>query len=128
MRHQRNYVPYNGDEKITDMVSMTIPNQALSVGEILIRFAQGRPLTASKNFVYGGDVEGLDSIRKMDMTEIDELRISNRQKIKDAKERLKKEESAAAELRKKQAKEKLAADIKDLSPEEPKGNDPKAST
>lgn len=65
--------PYKG--LLIDEVSKTVPNQAISVREIIRRFQQGLPLEGviSKKPVFEGE-EDIPDFRKMDFTEVEEYK------------------------------------------------------
>lgn len=61
------------DYEVSFKPSMTIPDQSMSLKEILDRFARGLPLDGEKVGMYHGD-EMPVQLQKMDLTEIQELR------------------------------------------------------
>jgi hypothetical protein len=69
--------------------SLTIPDQAMSVREILQRFANGLPLGGSNEPIWEGeDGDGIDP-RRLDLAERQELEIAARQELAEIEERLK---------------------------------------
>lgn len=62
--------------------SDTVPNQALTVTEIMTRYAQGRPLTVNNNLTFTGDNYAPD-VKKMDLVDLDELKRKVDEDIKD---------------------------------------------
>lgn len=67
------FVPYENKSK-------TQPNMALSVKEILNKYAQGGRINAVPGVYTGEDL--LPDIRRMDMVDIDDLKAQNDHKIK----------------------------------------------
>lgn len=86
--------------KISEMPSATVPDQTLSIPEILQRFAQGRPMTATTNLTYTGD-EYAPEVRGMDLVDLDELKEKNQQEINRLKNELKELAKAQAAAQKK---------------------------
>jgi len=54
--------------EINNQPSKTVPNQAMTVRELIIRFASGLPLDAGKVPIFEGDTD-LPDIEKMDLIE-----------------------------------------------------------
>lgn len=67
---------------VNDQPSKTVPDQALSVKEILQRYAQGRPLHIdnSSRLTYTGD-EYAPDVRTMDLVDIDRLKADTQEEI-----------------------------------------------
>lgn len=65
-------------EKVRDSVSATIPDQTMSLEEILYRYRRGLSLDDAKVPIYHEDEEGnpidLPDLRRLDLAEIQELR------------------------------------------------------
>lgn len=73
--------------EINSLPSMTIPDQTMSIPEILRRFASGLPLQGNKNPIYDGEddiLEGIDP-RTLDISEIHELRENMEAELADIK-------------------------------------------
>lgn len=68
--------------------SMTVPNQAMSVRELIIRFASGLPVQAGKVPIYEGDEEFPD-IDKMDLIEREDYYQDLRKQRQEAAQRVK---------------------------------------
>ncbi len=69
--------------------SLTVPDQAMSVREILQRFANGLPLGGSNEPIWEGeDGDGIDP-RRLDLADRQELEIAARQELAEIEERLK---------------------------------------
>ena len=62
--------------------SKTIPDQTLSITEILKRYASGLPLEGARVPIYNGD-EAVPDTRKMDLSEIEDLKRSNQEHIQE---------------------------------------------
>ena len=79
---------FNDDEHNTEP-SKTVPDQAMSVRELLQRFANGLPLGGGKDPIYEGeDGDGIDP-RRLDLAERQELEIAARKELAEIEERLK---------------------------------------
>jgi hypothetical protein len=80
IRNIFNAKDYNDNEKNFGP-SLTIPDQAMSVREILQRFANGLPLGGSNEPIWEGeDGDGIDP-RRLDLAERQELEIAARQEL-----------------------------------------------
>lgn len=58
---------YKGEKN--DMPSMTVPEQAMSIREILDRFSRGLPLGGQRVPVYNGEDDDLPDLRHMDLAD-----------------------------------------------------------
>lgn len=77
------------DNEVNFEPSLTVPDQAMSVREILTRFANGLPLGGSNEPIWEGeDGDGIDP-RRLDLAERQELEIAARQELAEIEERLK---------------------------------------
>ncbi|QCS36951.1 hypothetical protein [Tortoise microvirus 32] len=77
--------PYNSKEfpknyEVNTQPSQTIPDQTMSVREIMDRYARGLPISAGKVPIYDGD-EDLPDFKKMDLSEQQELLRANAEHI-----------------------------------------------
>jgi len=73
-RNYKNRVTDGVRYEKNDGISLTVPNEALSIREIMSRYAAGLPITGMKVPMYHGDTtEGLDldNWKKMDLSERD---------------------------------------------------------
>ena len=96
--------------------SQTIPDQALTVKEILTRYASGLPLGGSNEPIYEGeDGDGIDP-RRLDLAERQELEIAARQELAEIEERLKskKVEKTTAKLSKQDIEDIQSQDVSTL--------------
>ena len=76
---QYNAHAYEKQYEINTKPSLTIPDQTLSVKEIMDRFVRGLPVEGAKIPIYEGDESDLPDLSKMDLTERQETieRIKN---------------------------------------------------
>lgn len=115
IRNLFNASDFNDAEK-DFQASQTIPDQALSVREILQRYANGLPLGGSNEPIYEGeDGDGIDP-RRLDLAERQELEISARQELAEIEERLKskKVEKTTAKLSKQDIEDIQSQDVSTL--------------
>lgn len=77
--HKKFYELNNG-------IIVTVPDQVEGINEMLIRFRRGE--IATKRPVYNNDTE-LPELRKMDLTEVDELKRSLTETVKNEKSKQK---------------------------------------
>jgi len=97
---------YNGQENFGE--SKTVPDQSMTLRELLIRYAKGLPLEGQKTPIWEGE-EGFDvDPQKLDLAEIEELREKAEQELKDINNRIKQE------VEKKRAKKRTTiTDVQD---------------
>jgi hypothetical protein len=77
------------DNEVITEPSQTIPDQSMSVRELLQRYASGLPLGGGKESIYEGEEgDGVDP-RRLDLAERQELEISARRELAEIEERLK---------------------------------------
>lgn len=72
-------VPDPGE--VNDEASMTVPDQAMSVQEIMLRFTSGRPVNLNSELMYTDD-QLLPDLARMDFVERQELIEANAERIK----------------------------------------------
>jgi len=88
VRNPFNAKEYNDNEVFTEP-SQTVPDQALTIREILKRYASGQPLGGGKEPIYEGEEgDGIDP-RTLDLAERQELEIAARQELAEIEKRLK---------------------------------------
>lgn len=86
--------PYNREnfpvqkEKNT-LPSLTVPDQTMSIKEIMRRFAQGLPMEGEKVPVYDGEENDLPDSRTMDLADIQEMRERIKNDIEEGERALK---------------------------------------
>lgn len=90
--------------EVNDNVIVTIPNQALTVQEIMQRFASGRPIPKSVNMMYTGD-DYTPDVRRMDISEYEDLKEATRIEL----------EQLQSKLRDKATKSKKAPSVEQAS-------------
>jgi hypothetical protein len=77
------------DNEVITEPSQTIPDQTMSIRELVKRYASGLPLGGANNPIYEGeDGDGIDP-RRLDLAERQELEIAARQELAEIEERLK---------------------------------------
>lgn len=99
---------YKGEkQKLNRIPSRTVPGQSLNMSEIITRYQQGRPLMAGQATFGGYDLdEPLPDLRKMDISEVFELKKQNDKELADIRAEITNREKINKELAEKQAKEK----------------------
>jgi hypothetical protein len=115
IRNIFNASEYN-DAEINNQPSETIPDQAMSVRELLTRYASGHSLGGSKEPIYEGeDGDGIDP-RRLDLAERQELEIQARQELAEIEERLKskKVEKTKAKLTLEQIQDIESQDVENI--------------
>ena len=78
--------PYNAKPdqgEVNNDPSLTIPDEALSIQEILVRHARGLPTTGQRVPIYLGEDEEFPDPRKMDISEREALKKELKQEIKE---------------------------------------------
>lgn len=55
--------------EVIDKVSLTVPDQTLSIREIMKRFASGLPIDGEKVPIYDGEEDDMPDLSKMDLAE-----------------------------------------------------------
>jgi len=118
-RHHYNSTPDTGE--INNMPSMTVPGMAMTIPEIIKRFAQGLPMSAPRVPEFTGEDDPLQGVNwnTLDLSEkhifVQGLKSDLRdldQKFKDQETRLKQE--AAEKLRKQKEEKELKKQPKAL--------------
>jgi hypothetical protein len=111
-----NYHTFDKKYEKNGQPSMTVPDQTMSIRELLRRYASGLPLGGSKEPIYEGeDGDGVDP-RYLDLAERQELEISARQELAEIEERLKskKVEKTTAKLSKQDIEDIQSQDVTTL--------------
>lgn len=78
--------------------SMTVPNQGMTVRELMIRFASGLPVNGGRVSPYKAD-DGLPDLDKMDQIEIEEYYRELRSRRDEVVDRIKKRKQKAEEMK-----------------------------
>jgi hypothetical protein len=116
IKNALNYQSFPKDYEKTTGPSMTIPDQTMSIRELLRRYASGLPLGGSKEPIYEGeDGDGIDP-RRLDLAERQELEIAARQELAEIEERLKskKVEKSKAKLSDQQIQDIESQDVENI--------------
>lgn len=82
---QQNYVFENYPGKTFKLPSKTVPDQSMTVRQVLDNYAKGKPITGvDKQPVYHGDdsMLGIDT-SKLDLAELQELRFQVSEQVKE---------------------------------------------
>lgn len=74
-------------EKVSSL-SMTIPDQSMTVKEIMDRYARGLPVSGERVPVYHGEEFVPPELEKMDLSEIEDLKLKVFQDIADLKSKI----------------------------------------
>lgn len=100
--------------------SLTIPDQSMTVDELYKRYAAGLPLEGRRVPFYTEDNEFLPNLKKLDLAEIEHLKIESQKKIEHYKQQLldvqAKKRLAEEEARIREAAEKLLKEKEVLKP------------
>ena len=88
MKFRTQYTWIKTPGEINDNVIITIPNQALTVQEIMQRFASGRPIPKSVNMMYTGD-DYTPDVRRMDISEYEDLKEATRIEVERLQKQIK---------------------------------------
>ena len=74
---------------INNQPSLTVPDQSMTLKELLIRYAKGLPLADIKTPIWEGE-EGFDvDPKKLDLAEVEELAEKAREELKQINSRVK---------------------------------------
>lgn len=86
------------DGRVFTQPSMTVPDQTISIKELVNRFTQGLPIPVGKTPIYdeSGEAEGID-LKKLDLSEIHNM-------AKDVQWKLEKAQKAAEKSKQKESK------------------------
>lgn len=66
----QNEIPFNDDEKFT-LPSRTVPDDAMSIPEILTRYAKGYPIGGGRNAIWNGEEDPLDGVNPATLDLVD---------------------------------------------------------
>jgi len=84
-----NYGQFEKDHEKEFGPSQTIPDQTMSIRELVRRYASGLPLGGNREPIYEGEEgDGVDP-RRLDLAERQELEIAARQELEEIEARLK---------------------------------------
>ena len=111
-----NYDTFEKKYEVNGKPSLTVPDQTMSVRELLRRYASGLPFGGQREPIYEGeDGDGIDP-RRLDLAERQELEISARQELAEIEERLKskKVEKSKAKLTEDQIQDIESQDVENI--------------
>lgn len=112
VQNSLNYDPADWPGEKNNMPSMTIPDQAMSIQEILRRFAQGLPLGGQKVPLYDEDIPfDAQEFQRMDLADKQEFMEANKRRMEQLQSEL--NDQRNHELRSKQSALLPSADKKD---------------
>lgn len=115
--------PYQGE--INDQPSATVPDQSMTVKEILNRFARGLPLGGQRVPVFDGEEDDMPDIRTLDLAERQEMAENFKRELEeirsnDAKRKARIQAKKAEKSDYEAYKRYLASMEKEATPEPPK--------
>lgn len=90
--------------EINTMEIVTIPNQAMTVQEIMQRFASGRPIPKSVNMMYTGD-DYTPDVRRMDISEYEDLKEATRNEVEQLQKQIRDKANIKAKKEQKERNE-----------------------
>lgn len=128
-RTHYNSIEFEKNYECNHLPSKTIPDQTMSVREIMRRFASGLPLEGAKVPIYEGEDEYMPDLKTMDISEQYALIDEQKQKIADAREtlqHLQKENARKKSIRDSKAHQHLLDDDSSTKAAKPIHPDPKA--
>jgi hypothetical protein len=116
IKHSLNAKEFVSDGEINNLPSQTIPDQTLSVRELLVRYAKGLPLDGMRQPIWEGEDGDAIDPRRLDLAERQELEIAARQELAEIEERLKskKVEKSTAKLEKKDIEDIQSQDVENI--------------
>lgn len=91
MARIKTHLTYTADDQQREkntLPSKTIPDQTMSVQEIMDRFARGLPLDGAKVALYHEEGEDVPDLERMDLSEKHELLEAARREVQEQREKL----------------------------------------
>jgi len=85
--------------EVNRLPSMTVPDQSMSIKELVTRYAQGLPLEGERVPIYNGEDDDMPDLTHMDLADREAYMLAARQELDEIKEKLNKK---AAEQKKAQ--------------------------
>jgi hypothetical protein len=76
--HAMNYTERKPFQEVNNQPSMTIPDQSMSMRDILDRFASGLPMDGERVSMYEEDDNVMPDGKKMDLVEVQEMMMQNK--------------------------------------------------
>lgn len=124
-KHQFPPVPYVSKGEVIDQPSMTLPDQSLSIPEIMERYSRGLNLGANtRTEIYHGEDDEFPDLSRMDLVEREEYILNRRQELDDLKSKL--ESEAKQRQLEKRSKAKPTDSTEDAN--QPKGGSNETTT
>jgi hypothetical protein len=116
IKHSLNSKEFDSDGEINNLPSQTIPDQTLTVRELLVRYAKGLPLDGQRQPIWEGEDGDAIDPRRLDLAERQELEIAARQELAEIEERLKskKVQETKAKLSKEQIQDIESQDVENI--------------
>lgn len=107
-----NFEVHIPDDEVNNMPSLTVPDQSMSVSEIMRRFANGLPIGGQQVELWEQDdvFEGVDP-RRLDLSEHEDLQRSIKQELSDIQLRQEKKEQ---QKQYNAQKKKIEAEVKQV--------------
>lgn len=115
---------FKHDNEVNTQPSMTVPDQSLSVKELMERYAKGLPLEGEKVSYYHGE-EFVPDLKKMDLSEIDDLKAQNAENIINMQKDIQAKRKSAAEKKQRELWEKEQKEKESTPPAASAGGDAK---
>lgn len=110
--------------EVFTLPSMTVPDQSLTVRELMDRFARGLPLGGARVPIYEGEDDNTPDFARMDLSEIEDYQLKIKEELEEIRERMtaksKKADMAkeVADLKEQLQKAKAAAKLQDKDEEQ----------
>lgn len=124
MTRIKTHLTYTAEDRQREknsLPSKTIPDQTMSVQEIMDRFARGLPLDGAKVALYHEEGEDVPDLERMDLSEKHELLEAARREVQEQRNKLNK--IAEEKRRRSYKKFKKAAQKPQESPTEDEGDE-----
>lgn len=90
------------DHEVNTKPSETIPDQTMSIREIMERYARGLPISGAKVPVYHGEDEFIPNPKTIDLADMEAMKKAAAQEINDLRDNLQKNANLEKEKREKQ--------------------------
>lgn len=123
LKHSLNADSFPKKVEITEGPSMTIPDQSMSVREILDRFSKGLPLSGARTPLYYGEDDDFPDFERMDLSE----RETYIKGVKEELESLKQKRNAEIDKERREKEDKAFAKRLELEIERRKREEPRPS-
>lgn len=113
-----NAIAFDNNYEVNTSPSLTIPDQSMSMSEIMRRFASGLPVHGERVPIYNGEDEDLPDLEHMDLADRESILKAVKADISDQKDRLNKKAAAKAEAVKQGSKARVLEYTEDEQGEE----------